>query len=205
MKIDQIILASVSPRRKELLEQLGLDFSIRPALEEEIPQGDTPGEIVSHLSKNKAIEVAKSLAEKMQGSEINPQVSLVIGADTLVVLEDEILGKPKDKTQAFEMLSRLSGKQHSVYTGVAFILVKDNHYHTVDSFFEETLVTVYQMDQQEILDYIETGDPMDKAGAYGIQGIFARYIKEITGEYCNVVGLPIGHLWQRLKKLKDES
>lgn len=205
MKIDQIILASSSPRRKELLEQLGVKFQMMAALGEEIPKGNTPEEIVCYLSKNKAVEVAKSLMEKGLKKEEERNINLVIGADTVVVLEGKILGKPRDERDAMEMLSRLSGRQHCVYTGVTLILVKDGTFHLIESFSEETLVKVYPMNKEEITNYIQTGDPMDKAGAYGIQGVFARYIKEITGEYCNVVGLPIGHLWQSLKKLEDLS
>lgn len=195
MEINQLILASGSPRRKELLEQLGLDFLVKVPIGDEIIQGGTPEKIVCYLSKNKAFEVARTLEKE----------SLVIGADTLVVLEGKILGKPKDEQEAIDILSCLSGKRHSVFTGVAFILLNDNGCNLIDSFAEETFVDVYPMSQQEILDYVRTGDPMDKAGAYGIQGVFSRYIKGISGEYCNVVGLPIGRVWQSLKKINNQK
>ena len=201
MEINQLILASGSPRRKELLEQLGLNFTIKVALGEEIPKGDTPEEMVRYLAKNKAFEVA----ETIEKARLNTSISLVIGADTLVVLEDRILGKPKDEQEAIEILSSLSGKRHSVFTGVAFVVIDDNGCRLVDSFAEETYVDVYPMNQQEILDYVGTKDPMDKAGAYGIQGVFARYIKGISGEYSNVVGLPMGHVWQSLKKINSQK
>lgn len=201
MEINQIILASGSPRRKELLEQLGLDFTIKVAIGEEIPKGDTPEEMVCYLAKNKALEVA----ETVERPKFNTPISLVIGADTLVVLEDRILGKPKDEQEAIEILKCLSGKRHSVFTGVAFVVIEDNGCRLIDSFAQETYVDVYPMDKQEILDYVATKDPMDKAGAYGIQGIFARYIKGISGEYSNVVGLPIGRVWQSLKKINSQK
>lgn len=193
MVLKEIVLASASPRRKELLNQLGLEFRVQAALKDEIQIGGTPTEISCHLAKNKALEVAESI----QCS--STEAILVIGADTIVVSEGKLLGKPKDEKEAVKMLNQLSGKKHSVFTGVALVLIQGMKYDIVDLFAEETIVSVFDMTQDEIMGYVQTKDPMDKAGAYGIQGMFARYIKGVEGEYCNVMGLPIGHLWQSLK------
>lgn len=199
MIIDEIILASQSPRRKELLQQLGLEFRIMPAKGEEVICGNTPEEIVMNLAEMKAMEVAELIMEEVPNCEKN---HLVIGADTVVVNEGKILGKPKDESEAAQMLRSLSGKEHSVFTGVCFIRITNHQPIVADRFAEETKVQVYPMTEQDILDYIQTGEPMDKAGAYGIQGRFARHVGSIKGEYNTVVGLPIGRLWQRMSEIQ---
>ncbi|MBO5291989.1 MAG: septum formation protein Maf [Lachnospiraceae bacterium] len=185
----KMILASGSPRRKELLTQIGFAFDVIPSTKEEVRSSKVPEELVQELSYQKAMDVAACTEEGR----------LVIGADTLVACEGQIMGKPEDKEQAAEMLRALSGNTHQVYTGVTVVMREgeDFEYFT---FFEKTDVYVYELSEREIQDYIRTGEPMDKAGSYGIQGAFARYIKGICGDYNNVVGLPVARLYQELKK-----
>ena len=178
----KIILASASPRRKELLEQLGLTFLVFPAQGEEKQVGDTPSEIVMNLAK------------------VGEQDSLVIGADTVVVKDGKVLGKPKNREDAFTMLKGLSGSIHEVYTGVSLWMREDGK-KVQYSFYECTKVTMYPVTDEELNRYIDTGEPMDKAGAYGIQGKAAAFIEKIEGDYNNVVGLPIARIYQELKQL----
>ena len=188
----KIILASNSPRRKELLEQIGMEFTICPSKKEEETISNIPSEMVALLSKQKAEDVwEQSYAVQAD--------SLVIGADTVVACQDQILGKPKDEADALRMLAMLQGKEHQVYTGVTMIWQNEEGKKTHYGFYVATSVVLYSMTQEEILGYIRTGDPMDKAGAYGIQGAFAKFIKSIRGEYNNVVGLPVGRLYQEMK------
>lgn len=199
----QIILASASPRRKELLEQIGLTFDICPAKGEEVITKTIPAEVVKELASQKAKEVAamvKSYEEKHE-ELMTPQDIMVIGADTIVAYEDQILGKPKDEEDAYRMLSMLSGNTHSVYTGVSIILLGASGKAGELNFYEKTDVVMRQMDENEIRRYIATGEPMDKAGAYGIQGKCAIFIDKIDGDYNNVVGLPIAAIYRELKKL----
>lgn len=182
--MEKIILASGSPRRKELLAQAEILFEVLVSDAEEMITKSEPGEIVEELSWRKSEAVAKRYPGRT-----------VLGADTIVVLDDRVLGKPKDKEDACRMLRDLQGRTHQVYTGVT--LMRGDRTH---SFHERTDVTVYPMTGEEIKDYVQSGDPLDKAGAYGIQGRFAAYIKGIRGDYYNVVGLPIGRVYQELKK-----
>lgn len=199
----QIILASASPRRKELLEQIGINFDICPAKGEEVITKKIPHEVVQELASQKAKEVAGMVkAYEVSHEELmTPQDIMVIGADTIVAYEDQILGKPKDEEDAFRMLSLLSGNTHSVYTGVSIVLLGASGKVGELTFFEETDVAMRQMDEAEIRRYIGTGEPMDKAGAYGIQGKCAIYIDKICGDYNNVVGLPVAAIYRELKKL----
>ena len=185
----RIILASASPRRKDLLEQIGLTFEVTVSNVPEVITKSEPSEVVEELSAQKAKAAAQ--AQMKEGAAI------VIGADTIVCQDGKIMGKPKDKEDAAKMLKRLAGNTHSVFTGVT--VIEDGV--TVRTFSCETKVRVYPMTEQEIWDYIETGEPMDKAGAYGIQGRFAAWIEGIEGDYNNVVGLPVSALWQVLKAL----
>ena len=184
----KIILASASPRRKELLEQIGLSFQIEPARGEEHITSVIPREVVEELSYQTAMEVAELHKE---------EDTLIIGADTIVVYEDKIMGKPADEEEAREMLRKLSGKTHCVFTGVTAVLWT-NQKKTVRTFSEKTEVTFYPMSEEEIMFYVKTKEPMDKAGAYGIQGIGAKYIQAICGDYNNVVGLPVARLYQEV-------
>lgn len=184
----KIILASASPRRRELLAQIGLDFQVLVSEVEEKVNTDIPYLVVEQLSAQKAEAVAQKLEKE--------EPALVIGADTIVVCDGQILGKPRDKEEAVQMLRKLNGRSHQVYTGVTLIF-RDK----TKTFYEATEVEFYSMTEEEIGAYVETLDPLDKAGAYGIQGFCARYIKGITGDYNNVVGLPVGRLYQEMKRL----
>lgn len=192
----KIILASASPRRRELLEQIGISFTVLPGKGEEHITCTVPEEIVRELAEGKAKEVFEVLQEESQGLK---EDFLVIGADTIVAHNGRIMGKPKDEEDAVSMLKELSSAVHEVYTGVAFFWQQDG---VVQShvFSECTQVSTYPIAEKEIRAYVETKDPMDKAGAYGIQGRFAAFIEKIDGDYNNVVGLPAGRVYQELKK-----
>lgn len=181
--MEKLILASGSPRRRELLEQAGISFEVVKRDAEEIITKTEAGEIVEELSRCKAQTVAEKYPQRT-----------VLGSDTIVVLDGEVLGKPKDEDDARRMLRALQGRTHQVYTGVT--LMRGDQIH---SFHEKTDVHVYPMTEAEIDTYVRSGDCMDKAGAYGIQGSFAVHIKGICGDYYTVMGLPVGRLWQELK------
>ena len=170
------------------MQQIGLEAEVIPSQADETIESREPARVVECLSRKKAREVAS----RCEGS-------VVIGADTVVAADGKILGKPADEKEAEEMLSMLQGKVHQVYTGVTIVCCGIPEGER--TFVEETDVEVYPMSREEIRRYIESGDPMDKAGAYGIQGQFAAYIKGIRGDYNNVVGLPAGRLYQELKAL----
>lgn len=188
MKYNKVVLASASPRRKEILSQVGVEFEIIPACGEEVITSDLPMDVVKELSCQKAIEVK----DKCQAN------TLVIGADTVVALDNQILGKPKDFEEAFNMISSYRNRCHSVYTGVTIVL--DD---IVKSFVEETKVHVGDITDEEIKEYILTGDCYDKAGGYGVQGFFSQYVTGIEGDYFNVVGLPISRLMREIKGLEN--
>jgi len=187
----KIILASASPRRRELLAQIGINFEVIVSDKEERITAEEPADICMHLAMQKALDV-KDILEKSGRYESDEDRDLtIIGADTIVVLERRILGKPCDEEHAAGILRSLSGREHQVYTGVCVVRGE-----TVCTFAEKTDVYVAPLSEEDIRAYIATGDPMDKAGAYGIQGIFAKHIEKIDGDYFNVVGLPIGRLWR---------
>ena len=191
----KIILASASPRRKELLAQIGMTYTVMPSDAEEKGESGTPEKMVKELSGQKARDIFKKLSGKEQ------REALVIGADTVVSLDGQIMGKPRDKETAVRMLAALQGRAHQVYTGVTLLWQQEETGEVQEvSFFEETDVTMFPMSEAEICEYVDTGEPMDKAGAYGIQGKCAAFIKGISGDYNNVVGLPIGRLYQEIKK-----
>lgn len=183
-----IVLASASPRRRELLSMLGLkDFKVIPAEGEEITEaGLSPAETVCALSRAKADEVSAKCGT----------AALIIAADTIVALDGDILGKPKDADQAFNMLSRLSGREHTVFTGVT--VMRDG---VISTEYERTGVRFREITEREILAYIATGEPMDKAGSYGAQGIGSLFIEGIEGDFFNVMGLPLCRLSKMLEKL----
>ncbi|MER3447242.1 MAG: septum formation inhibitor Maf [Blastocatellia bacterium] len=190
MKIpSKIILASSSPRRKELLEKLGLKFDTIPSLIDEIPlPGESPEDFALRVSAEKALSVSRNLGDD----------SVVIGADTIVVIEGEILGKPKDEKEAMAMLEKISGKEHRVITGFSIIKPKADILYRK---FAESRVKIKILAPWEIEGYIKTGEPMDKAGAYGAQGIGAFMIEEIHGSYTNVVGLSLAQVVDVLTRL----
>lgn len=194
--MSRLILASASPRRRELLARIGLSFEILPARGEENPRSAIPEEMVQELSAGKALEIYGSLEEQEK------EEAVIIGADTLVAFENRVMGKPHDEKDAFDMLFLLQGKTHQVYTGVTLIYTPKGETACKKlTFLEKTDVTMYPMTEQEILEYIATGEPMDKAGAYGIQGRCAAYVRGICGDYNNVVGLPVSRLYQELKRI----
>lgn len=192
----KIILASASPRRKDLLKQIGLDFEVLPAQGEELTTRTAPCEVVVELAEKKAEEIY----EKAVANENAKQDILVIGADTIVAYGNRILGKPKDEDDAGHILSMLSGNTHEVYTGVS-LWIRENGETFRHSFYEKTEVTMYPIRKQEAEAYVKSGEPMDKAGSYGIQGLGARFIRRINGDYNNVVGLPIGRIYQEFLQL----
>ena len=201
----KIILGSASPRRRELLAQIGAEFEIRVSEKEEIYHSEKPEEIVCELALMKAENVASELSEAERAGDV------VLGAGTVVVLDGKILGKPSDEEEAARMLSALQGRSHEVYTGVAVLEYAESGEGAVpggwklekkENYAVETRVYVNPMTEQEIREYIATGDPMDKAGAYGIQGRFAAYIDRIEGDYYNVVGLPVSRVYRTLKEMK---
>ncbi len=191
----KIILASASPRRRELIQLLRRLFEVRPAQGEEFSEKTQPKDYVQELALLKAREVYERLSDE------EAKESMVIGADTIVVLDDRILGKPKDHEDAVRMLSDLAGRAHRVLTGVAFIDRDEAGQTQSRCFFEETIVHVCALTQEEIEAYLSTGDAYDKAGAYGIQGPFGIHISGIEGDYQNVVGLPISRIYREMKLL----
>lgn len=202
----RFILASGSPRRKELLEQIGIPFVVEAAHGEEVITQTAPAQIVAELSCQKATEIAQRMIAQ---NRIGEDKVVIIGADTMVALQDEIMGKPKDAADAMRMLSMLQDNTHQVYTGVTLLLINkcDNGYQTV-TFYEKTDVTMYPITDRAMQRYLTQGEQYpwkDKAGAYGIQDAFgAKYIKEIHGDYYNVVGLPVARLTQELMKVGIE-
>lgn len=186
------ILASASPRRKELLEKTGISFEIIPSSIEEKITEELPADIVTELAFQKADDVFEHYRTS------HKEEFTVIGADTIVCYKDEILGKPADEQEALDVLSMLSDRTHQVYTGVA-LLTWENGKKIIRTFYEKTDVTFYPITRSDLLSYIASKDPFDKAGGYGIQGDFSIHVKSITGDYNNVVGLPIGRLYHEME------
>jgi septum formation protein len=180
-----LVLASASPRRQELLRNAGIPFEVRPA---HIPEDPLPGEGAKDCAERLARE--KALAVAVQRPH-----DCVLGADTVVVVEGQLLGKPSDAADAARMLRLLSGREHRVITGVCLVV---NGQPSVAS--ETTLVTVSEIAEKDIADYVASGEPMDKAGAYAIQGIASRWIPRIEGDYSNVVGLPVALVYGMLRQ-----
>lgn len=187
----KIILASKSPRRKELLEGTGAEIEIVPSDAEENINENDPVKLVKALSEIKASSVFERVRNTIDTD------TLVLGADTVVYAEGNILGKPKDKDDAREMIKSLAGNVHSVFTGFTIIDRRGKIYTD----YSETKVYVYPMSDSEIEEYIESKEPYDKAGAYGIQGIFGKYVEKIEGDYNNVVGLPVSKIFHVLKSM----
>lgn len=182
----EIILASASPRRKEILQNTKLKFEIQKSnIKEVILENESPKDMVVRLAYEKAYDVAKNNRDK-----------LVIGADTIVVLDNNILGKPKDKDEAYQMVKSLSNKTHEVITGISLINIKKGI--TINDYVT-SLVTFKDLTEDSIKDYINTNESLDKAGAYGIQGYGALLVDSIQGDYFNIVGLPISKLSDLLK------
>ena len=184
----RIILASASPRRADLLRQIRVEFELLPSQVEERPHPDeAPADYITRIARAKVIAVAR-----------HREAGLVIGADTVVVLDGRLIGKPEDEADARRLLRQLSGRWHAVMTGVALIDLKTRH-EVAD--YDKTLVKFAQLTDTEIEWYAKTGEPMDKAGAYGIQGLGGLFIDEIAGSYYNVVGLPIPLVYRLARRL----
>ncbi len=181
----RLVLASASPRRRELLSQAGIDYEVCVSDQEERNLWHTPEQLVMNLAMLKTTDVYEKL-----GSD---DERWILGADTVVSLDGEIFGKPADETEAFKMLQRLQGRTHQVFTGVCLKMGDITRI-----FCEKTDVTMYELSDEQIQDYIRTGEPMDKAGAYGIQGMGAVLIQGIRGDYNNVVGLPLARVWHMM-------
>ena len=188
-----LVLASASPRRQELLRNAGISFTVHPTNIPELPRpGEKPRECAERLAREKAQAVLRQHPGK-----------LVLGADTIVVVEGEILGKPRDEADAMRMLRLLSGRTHQVITGVCLGLRTGNQKLETgfeDTRSETTLVTMIPLSDEDIRSYIATGEPMDKAGAYAIQGLASRWIPRIDGDYFNVVGLPVALVFTMLQE-----
>jgi septum formation protein len=180
-----LVLASASPRRRELLRNANISFEVQPA---HIDEHALPNESAKDYAERLALEKARAIAQQRPNDH-------VLGADTVVVIDHQILGKPADQTDAVRMLRLLSGRNHQVITGVCLAI--DGHYSVAS---EITSVTVSEISQNEIAAYVATGEPMDKAGAYAIQGIASRWIPRIEGDYSNVVGLPVALVYRMLQK-----
>jgi septum formation protein len=216
MKFKKIVLASASPRRLELLRQIGIEPEVIVSHVEEVVTSTVPGEVVMELSRQKAEDVAK---DQKAGT-------LVIGSDTVVAVDGKILGKPRDHKEAEEMIRSIEGRTHQVYTGVCMVLkTGDGEDDKISNFYDQTDVEVYPMTEEEILGYAGSDEPSDgtegqicstwiapvtgkpewkdKAGAYAVQGYFGRYIKGMKGSYANVMGLPISMLYQEMKKIEN--
>ncbi|MGB8987613.1 MAG: Maf family protein [Candidatus Sulfotelmatobacter sp.] len=182
-----LILASASPRRQELLRNAAIPFEVQPADIDETPlPGELPRDCAERLAREKALKVFRERPE-----------DYVLGADTIVVIDEAILGKPRDAADAARMLRLLSGRAHEVITGVCLVGATDGD---IEQASATTRVTVREISDDEIRDYVSTGEPMDKAGAYAIQGIASRWIPRIEGDYSNVVGLPVALVHGMLKK-----
>ena len=200
-RFPRVILASASPRRLDLLRQVGIEPEIEPSHVEEVITSTVPDQVVMELSRQKA----EDIAALHTGED-----AVVIGADTVVAYDGKILGKPKDEADAVRMIRSFQGKVHQVYTGVTLVFCgkagerPDDRWKTI-TFAEKTDVFVCPMTEEQIRGYVKTGEPMDKAGAYGIQGRFVVWVKEISGDYNNVVGLPIARLYQELKSWKEKK
>lgn len=200
----RIILASESPRRKEIMKTMGIPFEIITANVIERVTQTEPNEMVQALAMLKTKPIMEQLIYNKE------DYFIIIGADTMVFYQEKALGKPRDEAHAAEMLRMLSGNSHQVYTGVSIVLLEKGIMNQTLSFAVKTEVVVQPLSEKQILDYIATKEPMDKAGAYGIQGAFGIFIKEIMGDYYNVVGFPIAKIYEELlnvgidiKNLKD--
>lgn len=213
----RVILASASPRRKELLALLEMPFEIITSGIEEKVTKTAPSEVVEELSLQKAQDVMdrvrKEINEKTESQDTVQKNALkddaesgnlqegilVIGADTVVSIDGMILGKPKDEEDAFQMLQHLSGRSHEVFTGVSLLHFKEGKVDSI-TFSERTEVVFQTLSEAEIREYIATKEPMDKAGSYGIQALGAKFVKEIHGDYFNVVGLPVSAIYKHLRE-----
>ncbi len=191
---DKIILASASPRRREILTLGGVPFEVCPAADEQAPEGLPPADLVRALARSKATQVAAQYADR-----------IILGADTMVVLDGKLLGKPTSKQQAVEMLMSLQGREHQVMTGVWMIRTNEDKIIVKEyGFTDIAAVKFFPMTREEAEEYVATGEPMDKAGAYGIQGYGMRFVEGINGDFYTVMGLPAGRLLRFLRNFQAD-
>lgn len=191
----EIVLASGSPRRREMMDRIGANYSVMPSNKEEKMDNSDPAKLVEGLGKMKAMDIYEQLTDR------NPSGNyLIIGADTVVAYKNKILGKPVSREDAFNMIRDFSGDVHHVYTGVCIIIAENGKITESKNYHVATAVTVTDMSDEEINEYIATGEPMDKAGAYAIQGAFAPYISGIEGDYYNIVGFPVCSIYHYIKE-----
>ncbi len=201
----RLILASASPRRTQLLSQAMLDNEVIVSGADEDVQADDPARLVEMLSNRKAGEVySRILNGDIESLRDMEGDFAVIGADTVVALDDVILGKPHDEKDAERMLKLISGRSHHVFTGVT-LCARIGTKRCERSFSEESMVHVAELSPEEIRDYIATREPLDKAGSYGIQGAFMKFITRIEGDYFNIVGLPVSRVYRELKMLQKRG
>ena len=185
-----LILASASPRRQELLRNVGIAYRVQASEIPEIPlAGETPRDCAVRLAREKALAVGQRFSN-----------DVVLGADTIVVVDGAMLGKPANETDAARMLRLLSGRTHEVITGVCVVATTKTGKREMRTASETTVVTMAKLSEQDIASYVATGEPMDKAGGYAIQGIASRWIPRIEGDYSNVVGLPVALVWNMLQE-----
>lgn len=184
----RLILASLSPRRKSLLESAGIAPFVVPSNvdEDAAAQGMAPGELVKALARRKIRKVALDMPGEF-----------VLGGDTIVLIDGEVLGKPRDREEARDMLRRISGRTHEVYTGIALYEPKGR---TILDDYDATKVTMREMDEEEIIWYVDTGEPMDKAGSYALQGIGGFFVTRVEGDFSGVVGLPLPKVYELLRR-----
>ncbi len=199
----KIVLASASPRRKQLLELIGLEFEIWPSDKDEVITKNEPKDICTELSKQKALDVATQIKTYNEThSDLTTCTDiLVIGADTIVAMEKEVFGKPKDEADAVRMLKNLSGNTHSVYTGVTLVFMNASGRVGEYTFYDETKVTFYPIDDEDIKAYVDAEDVLDKAGAYGIQSKAAAFVRSIDGDFYNVMGLPVARILAEIRNI----
>ena len=205
----RVILASASPRRKELLGNIYSEFEIIPSTVEENIEFTNVEDYVKELAYIKAMDVFEMIKSSANANASEENELLVIGADTIVYNDGKVLGKPKDEEDAKKMIRSLAGKKHQVYTGVCLISNVDAEVDSasrigdllIQKFYSKTDVYVDDITDREIADYVATGDPLDKAGSYGIQGVFSKHIRKIDGDYFNVVGLPVNEIYRQLDGL----
>jgi septum formation protein len=192
MKNRKIVLGSASPRRSEILSQVGFEFEIIPSRKDEIITKEIPSEIVMELSLQKALDVKEQIRNDEKYKD-----ALIICADTMVAHEKEVLGKPRDEEDAKRMLDLIQNQVHNVYTGVT-IMGRVNGKEKIETFYSNTEVYMNPMNEDEIAEYVATGECIDKAGSYAIQGYGAKFIHKIVGDYYNVMGLPIEKIYNKL-------
>ena len=205
----RVILASASPRRKELLGNIYSEFEVIPSTVEENIEFTNVEDYVKELAYIKAMDVFEMIKSSANANASEENELLVIGADTIVYNDGKVLGKPKDEEDAKKMIRSLAGKKHQVYTGVCLISNVDTGVDSasrigdllIQKFYSKTDVYVDDITDKEIADYVATGDPLDKAGSYGIQGVFSKHIRKIDGDYFNVVGLPVNEIYRQLDGL----